>query len=378
MNAPENLPDLASRAVGGAVVYANDEFFAERENLIKPENPVFQPGTFGHKGQIYDGWETRRRREDGVDFALIRLGVPGIPRRIVVDTSFFRGNYPPEVSVQGCGVEGYPSPEELLRAEWEELVPRSPVEGDARTGFDVDDARRYTHLRLCMHPDGGIARLRVHGEPIADPRWLGDRFDLAALENGGRIAGCSDEFFSVPTNLIKPGLSRVMGEGWETARRRREGNEWVSVLLAAPGVPERVEIDTGYYLGNAPGWASVSGCDARVSNPEDPSCWTEVLPRTRLQPDTRHRFRLTARPEITHARLDIFPDGGVARLRLDGRVTGEARAELARRWFNALPEAHARAVLTDEAGLSPDQAWELAARRPVDTTPPAVMTLLGG
>ena len=56
--------DLASRRLGGSVVAANDEFFAERENLIKPTAPVHQPSTFGHKGQVYDGWETRRHNTE--------------------------------------------------------------------------------------------------------------------------------------------------------------------------------------------------------------------------------------------------------------------------------------------------------------------------
>ncbi|GAA0525212.1 putative allantoicase [Saccharopolyspora subtropica] len=372
------LPDLASRAVGGSVVFANDELFAERENLIKPEEPVYQPYTFGHKGQIYDGWETRRRREPGVDHAIIRLGLPGIVRQLVVDTAFFKGNYPPAVSVQGCAVEGYPSPEELAAADWEELLPESPAAGDTRNVYDVDSDRRYTHVRLCMHPDGGIARLRVHGEPVADPRWISGTLDLAALENGSQVTGCSNMFYSSPSNLFAPGLTRVMGEGWETARRRDDGNDWVSVRLAAPGTVHWAELDTSYFIGNAPGWASLSGCDARTADPDDPGSWTELLPRTRLQPDTRHRLKLPVRAEVTHVRLDIYPDGGMARLRLHGEASAAGRAELARRWFNALPEAHATAVLTGEAGLTAQRATQLVAQRPLaaDAALPAELAAL--
>ena len=168
------LPDLASRRLGGSVVYANDELFAERENLIKPEAPAYSTYTFGHKGQVYDGWETRRRREPGHDFAIVRLGAAGVVRGVVVDTAFFKGNYPPEVSVEGTGVEGYPSPAELQEAEWVPLVPRSPAKGDAQNPFPVEVAQRFTHVRLCMYPDGGVARLRVHGEVVAgdQPIWL--------------------------------------------------------------------------------------------------------------------------------------------------------------------------------------------------------------
>ena len=121
------FPDLASRALGGSVVWANDELFAERENLIKVEEPSYSTYTFGHKGQIYDGWETRRRREPGHDWALIRLGVPGVVRGVVINTAFFKGNYPPQISVEGAAIDGHPSPDELNAAEWMALVPKTPA-----------------------------------------------------------------------------------------------------------------------------------------------------------------------------------------------------------------------------------------------------------
>ncbi len=319
------LPDLASRAVGGGVVWANDELFAERENLIKPVEPVYQTYTFGHKGQIYDGWETRRRREPGVDQAVIRLGMPGVVRGVVVDTAFFKGNFPPFCWVEGASVDGYPSGDEIT--EWFPLVERSPLQGHQKHFFDVAGERRVTHVRLTMDPDGGIARLRVHGEPIADPRLLVPGIDLAALENGAVVVGCSNMFYSSPNNLIAPGQATVMGEGWETARRRDDGNDWVSVRLAAPGVVQLVELDTSHFKGNSPGWAAVSACDER----KDPDDWFDLLPRTRLQPDTRHRF-LVDSPEATHARLDIYPDGGMARLRLIGTLTSDGAAHLRANW----------------------------------------------
>jgi allantoicase len=329
----ERLPELASRRVGGAVVWANDESFAERENLIKPTEPVFQPSTFGHKGQIYDAWETRRRREPGHDQAIVRLGLPGMIRGVVIDTAHFIGNHPPFASVDGCAVEDYPSPDELTG--WEELVPRSPLLGDARNEFDVPVSRRFTHVRLNIYPDGGVARLRVHGFPLPDLSFLDlNSFDLAALENGARIFGCSNMFFSPPANLISPGFAASMGDGWETARRRDEGNDWVSVQLAARGVIRLVELDTSHFKGNAPSWATLSGCDARVAEPEEEGAWFELLPKVRLQPDTRHRFPLPDANPVTHVRLDIYPDGGMARLRLHGAVTDDGRKTMVRRWLD--------------------------------------------
>jgi allantoicase len=357
------LPDLASRQLGGAVVWANDELFAERENLIKPEEPSYSTYTFGHKGQVYDGWETRRRREPGHDWALVRLGAPGVVRGVVVDTSFFKGNYPPEVSVEGAAVDGHPSPQELNDADWVPLVPRSPVRGDDRNVFAVHHDQRITHVRLCQYPDGGVARLRVHGEVVADPRYLtGPALDLAALEHGGTVVACSNMFYSSPTNLISPDHVRVMGEGWETSRRRDDGNDWVEIALAAPGVVRIAELDTSYFLGNAPGWAALHGYDARAGQQPDDA--VELLARVRLQPDTRHKFRLPAGPEITHIRLDAYPDGGMARVRLWGELTPAGRDELVLRWYNLLPDGQVMALL-DALGLSSTDAEAAVKARPV-------------
>ncbi len=312
-------PDLAVRTLGGSVVWANDESFAERENLLLPHPARHDPDSFGHKGKVYDGWETRRRRETGHDEAIVRLGAPGIVRGVVIDTAWFTGNFPPEASVEATRVEGYPPVAELRDAAWEPLVPRGPLKGDAENSFPVTSPRSWTHVRLCIYPDGGVARLRVHGEVVADPRlWDGGELDLAALDNGGLVVGCSNMFYGTPNNLIFPGLARSMRDGWETARRRDEGNDWVTVRLAAPGTVRLAELDTSYFLHNAPGWARLRGCVAPAAELAPEREWFDLLPRTRLQPDTRHRFVLDGSPPATHVRLDIYPDGGMARLRLFG------------------------------------------------------------
>lgn len=332
------LPDLAARELGGSVIAATDELFAGRENLIKAEPPAFQPHTFGPKGQLMDGWETRRRRTPGVDHAVVRLGCPGVVRRVVIDTAHFTGNYPPAASVAACGMDGYPAPEELTEDDWLPLVPRSELAGDTVHEFRVDDERRFSHVRLSIYPDGGVARLRVIGEVVADPRLLPPVFDLAALEHGARVLDCSNSFYSSPNNLISPGLARVMGDGWETARRRDDGNDWVSLQLACAGRPVLAEIDTTHFIGNAPGWASLTGDDGLV-----------LLPKTRLQPDTRHRFVLDA-ADVSTVRLDVFPDGGVGRLRLYGAPTEAGRAALLLRFANALPDRQLAGLIGESAG----------------------------
>ncbi|MCV7280626.1 allantoicase [Mycolicibacterium flavescens] len=307
------LPDLALRSLGGAVIWANDETFAEKENLINPGPAGFRPATFGHKGQVYDGWETRRRREPGHDEAIVRLGLPGVVRGIVVDTGWFKGNYPPEVSVEALEIQGYP-PADQIAAEpgWQTLVGRVKVYGDTRNPFEVTDGNRWTHVRLSIYPDGGVARLRVHGEgkPDLHPLSAGP-VDLAALESGGLVLDCSNRFYSSPHNIIFPGLAQVMGDGWETARRRDDGNDWVLLRLGSPGRIRLAEIDTSYFVGNSPAAASLTGVRGDGAH-------VTLLPRTDLLPDTRHRFPIEDAGVVEKVRLDIYPDGGLARLRLYG------------------------------------------------------------
>lgn len=316
---PLPLPDLAGRTVGGAVVWANDETFAEKENLINPGKADYSTATFGHKGQIYDGWETRRRREAGYDEAIVRLGAPGVVSAIVVDTSWFTGNYPPEISIEAAEVEGFASPEELrTQTEWTTIVARSPVDGDCENRFEVTSDARWTHVKLSIYPDGGVARLRVLGRGKPDPKFLAaGPVDLAALENGAYVSACSNMFYSSPNNLLFPGPPRSMGEGWETSRRRNDANDWVQVQLAGTGFVRLAEFDTTCFLGNAPGAASLRG---RLGDGE----WMELLPRTTLQPDTRHRFVLDHYTPVSEVRMDIFPDGGMARLRLFGDLDAPA------------------------------------------------------
>jgi allantoicase len=331
-------PDLASRNLAGSVVAANDELFAQRENLIRPGAAVFAPEEFGNKGKTYDGWETRRRREPGFDWAIVRLGVPGVIHGVDIDTSWFKGNYPPQVSVEGADVAGHPAPEELAAATWFPIVAKSDAKGDSHNYYEVSDGHRFTHVRLNIFPDGGVARFRVHGEPIPDPVLLEGTIDLAGLENGGRVIDCSNQFYSSPDNILRPDRARIMGEGWENARRRDGGNDFVTVALGARGSIRRVEVDTSYFVGNAAGWAKLTACDTESGgNIDDPASWTEIVGRTRLQPDTRHFFPLDACAAFTHVRLDVYPDGGLARLRVNGEVAAENLTALRERWASLRP-----------------------------------------
>ena len=348
------LPDVASRALGGAVLYANDEFYADAHSLIDPRPPVHDPAAFGIRGKIYDGWETRRRREPGEDFVIIRLAAPAIVRGVNIDTANFRGNYPPFASVDGATLLGYPTAAEVRAAAWTPLADKTDLGGDRANLVPVTAPDRLvTHVRLTIHPDGGVARLRAFGEVVPDPRRLGGRVDLAATCAGGRVEACSNMFFSSPANALAPGRAQVMSDGWETARRRDDGHDWLVVRLAAPGVLHHAVIDTSRFAGNAPGHARLSDAESGA----------ELLPVTRLIPDTEHRFRIRASDAPDSrvgsgaagsgvparlVRLDIYPDGGISRLRLVGEVPPDHREQIAHRWLGLLPGDVAAAVDQDE------------------------------
>jgi allantoicase len=323
-----DLVDLAAERLGGTVIAANDEFFAPKEAMLKHSAAEWREGEYTERGKWMDGWETRRRREPGYDWAVVRLGVPGVVRGVVIDTGFFRGNYPERASVEGCALDGTPGLAELQAVQWTEILPLSQLAGDTKNEFVIDYPERLTHVRLNIHPDGGVARFRVHGTVVPGERVLARaEVDLAAAEHGGYVVVCSDMFFGHRQNLIMPGRSTHMGDGWETKRRRDAGNDWTIVRLAARGVIERVELDTDHFKGNAPGACMLECCDdvegnddAMVLTSKD-IVWEELVPRKPLQPHARHIFDVRAgAPPATHVRLNIYPDGGVARLRLVGRV----------------------------------------------------------
>jgi len=324
------LIDLASEKVGGAVVFANDDFFAPKENLLKTSAPIFIEGKYTERGKWMDGWESRRRRTPGFDWCIIRLGLPGIVRGVVVDTSFFRGNYPEHCSLEGVSLTGSPSDEELKNETipWVSLLPQMPLSGDSRNPFAVQYDERVTHLRFKIYPDGGVARLRVYGEVIPDWDRLksdGSSVDLAAVENGALVLSCSDMFFGHKHNLIMPGRASDMSDGWETKRRRGPGHDWVIIKLGSPGSIHRIEVDTSYFKGNFPESCSLEGVNAPDVDGEKLTdlslVWSSILGRTKLQAHTRHYFEqeLTDTGIVSHVRFNIFPDGGVSRLRVIGK-----------------------------------------------------------
>jgi allantoicase len=359
--------DLASRWLGGSVLAASDESFGEKEHLLDPGPAAFEPGHYGPRGEVVDGWETRRRRDAGHDWALIRLGAPGIISAVDVDTSFFTGNHPEECLVEACGSEGYPGPAELADpgAAWTQIVPSAALRGDAHNVFEVSDPRRFTHIRLSVFPDGGVARLRVHGSVVADPREFdGLTIDLASQRHGGAVVRSSDDFYSSAAMLNRPDTARSMGEGWETRRRRDTGHDFAIFRLPFAGQVRQLIVDTAHFRYNASAAVQAWGCADDPPPALDSPRWQPLLDRISLQPDTRHVLPVRPSPALTCVRLDAFPDGGLSRVRVIGSIDPAARARAGYRWFNSLPASQAAQCLQN-AGLPADIAAAVTGQRPL-------------
>jgi allantoicase len=318
------LINLASERLGARALSTNDEFFAAKENLCRDDAPVAND-EYTDRGKWMDGWETRRRREPGFDWCVIRLGARGIIGHLIVDTTHFKGNHPPECSVEALDAPGVELPPDA--AQWFELLPRAPLAADSLNSFESpDEGVPVTHLRLNIFPDGGVARLRALGRVVPDLAALRaqDEVNVAAIQNGAVVMRCSDMFFGHRQNLLMPGRAWSMRDGWETRRRRGPGHDWAVVRLAAPATIHRIEVDTSHFKGNAPGSCSLDAVPAGGDDSEgvEKLQWQPLVDRTPLSPHTNHVLRDGIRNvgPVSHVRLNIFPDGGVSRLLVWGRL----------------------------------------------------------
>jgi allantoicase len=383
-----HLIDLASARLGGQAVATNDDFFAEKENLVKPEPAVFIPDKYTDRGKWMDGWESRRRRTPGHDWCIVKLGLPGVIHSVVVDTAFFRGNFPSHCRIDGCGLPPGADPTDA-GVTWHPVLGRSELAGDAKNAFTIqqkDDERRVTHVRLNIFPDGGVARLRVLGAVLPDwTRILATdtHLDLAAVVHGGYVVDASDHFFGEPRNMLMPYKAENMGDGWETRRRRGPGHDWAVVHLGIAGVLTHLDLDTAHFKGNYPDSASVEaavmgdehgGVSGDVSSVST-GHWKPVLPQVKLEPDHVHHFTSDVARDIraTHVRVNIYPDGGVSRFRAFGVPDADGRRRAVLRQLNAMDEQEIRAALADFCAAP---AWieRMAASRPF-ATPAAVLSV---
>jgi allantoicase len=319
---------LAAERLGGKVLYATDDFFAEKENLIKPGRGVFIVDKYTDRGKWMDGWESRRKRVPGHDWAIIKLATPGVIAGFDIDTNFFLGNHPPHASVEAAYLTDDINVGDGEQIAWKEILPKSALDAGSRNFYPCSSSEKFTHVRLHIYPDGGVARFRVYGTVSKDWSQVGtdELLDLASAVNGARAIACNDMFFSAMGNLIMPGRGINMGDGWETKRNRTPGNrDWVMIQLATPGNIEEVLVDTCHFKGNYPDRCSIEG--AMLAPGNDPMSsdtqWQLLLPEAKLSADAEHKFRqeLQNKGPFSHIRLNIFPDGGISRLRIYGKKT---------------------------------------------------------
>ncbi len=319
------LTNLANPRLGASVVFATDDFFADKSRLIAPKPPVFIPDKYDDNGKWMDGWESRRKRAAGHDFAIIKLGGPARIDGLEIDTSHFTGNFPPFAKVEAALSSGDIPPDTV----WQEIAAKCNLSGDNQHYLACPSEQVFSHIRLHIYPDGGVARLRVYGQFFTD--WKNfdpaQTIDLAALGYGGRAVGCNNAHFGVPENMIAPGRGINMGDGWETRRRRTPGHDWAVLALAHAGEIERVIIDTAFFKGNYPDRVSLQA--VHISNISDDKIlaqaqdWPVLLETQKLEMNREHEFtdQLQALGPLTHVRVNIFPDGGISRLRLFGKIT---------------------------------------------------------
>jgi len=320
-----NSVNLASPRLGSQAILASDDFFADKSRLLQDSEPMFIPEKYDENGKWMDGWESRRRRGGGHDFCVIKLGVKGQVRGVDIDTRHFTGNYPPAASIEAVLAEEGLTDKTL----WREIVPMTKLGPSQQHFIGVSDRGVYNHLRLNIFPDGGVARLRVYGDPVAD--WQGKdktaRYELSALKNGGRIIAYNDAHYGSVWTMLLEGRGINMGDGWETRRRREPGNDWIIVKLGAAGIVNRIEVDTAHYKGNYPDRCSISA--AMVPSPSDTSIiseamfWPELMSEQKLEADKIHAFEgntIAKLGPVNHVRLNIFPDGGISRLRIFGTL----------------------------------------------------------
>jgi allantoicase len=314
------LVNLAEERLGARVLSVSDDFFAAAENMLKPGRGVFIVDKYTDRGKWMDGWESRRKRVPGHDWCVLKLGLRGRIVGVDIDTNHFLGNHPPFASIDAANVKGVPT-----ENDWRPILAKSPLKPGSQNLYAIENSEAWTHLRLNIFPDGGVARFKVYGN--VEPDWSligpGEVLDLAAVQNGGRVLVANDMFFGPKDNLIMPGRGINMGDGWETRRKRQPGHDWVILQLGRPGQIKKIEVDTCHFKGNFPDMCSLDACMAPDASIEQlqTQAWKELMPKKKLEANTQHFFNhldILPHGTVSHVRLNIYPDGGVSRLRLNG------------------------------------------------------------
>jgi allantoicase len=315
------LVNLASTRMGTKIHSVSDDFFAEAPRMLADTVPVFVPDKFDDHGKWMDGWESRRRRHGGHDWCILHLGETGIIRLVDINTAHFTGNYPPGAMLEAA----YSADGNIDKAGWKTVIDETKLGSDAHHLLSANDVGPVNIVRLNIYPDGGIARLRLFGDVQRDWSDQGEASaELSALRAGGCILGYNDAHYGDVNALISEGRGLTMGDGWETRRRREPGHDWIVVRLGTAGKISDIEVDTAHFKGNYPDRFSIQAAliegDVDLDAAEH---WPKLMGEKSLLADNIHKFGnadVNDVGPVNVVRLNIFPDGGVSRLRLFGKV----------------------------------------------------------
>ena len=193
--------------------------------------------------------------------------------------------------------------------------------------FNTSSKKIFTHIKLNIFPDGGVARLRLYGSVSKKNNEFGDKtINLASLLNGASVIACNNEHFGKAENILAPGKAKNMGDGWETRRRRDKGFDWLILNPINGKKIEKIEISTHHFKGNFPSQCSLQA--AYVANKKSPPSivknsakWKFLLHKVNLSGNKTHIFknRLMKNDKINFIKINIFPDGGISRFKIFGK-----------------------------------------------------------
>jgi len=317
--------NLAEPRLGSKVIFKTDDFFASAHRILKSENPIFKEGIFDNNGKWMDGWETRRRRTKGYDYLIVKLGKPGKIFNADLDTTHFSGNQPTHASIEACFSRNKPN----KKTKWITILNKKKLGPNKNHNFTTKNKSIFNYVKLNIFPDGGIARIRLFGKIDMEKVNISEKItNLSSVLNGASIVGCNNEHFGKAENVIAPGKSKNMGDGWETRRSRGKNFDWLIIKFGKIGIINKLEVDTHYFKGNYPDSCSVQTAkiQKKVSNNfivRNSSRWKVILNKARLKANKKHVFKNNQmkKNKVNFLKINIYPDGGISRIRAFGKFT---------------------------------------------------------
>ena len=317
------LIDLAQSRIGSRIVYKTDEFFAPAKRIINPWPPIYKEGVFDKHVKWMDGWETRRKRIKGYDFLILKFGKPGLIKKIDVDTSYFSGNHHNQISLQACkSKKNKPD----IKTKWITIIKKSKTKANSHHFFNIKNKNYFTHIKLNIFPDGGVARLRVFGSIKIKNKTQNKIQNLTSIINGAVPIACNNEHFGRAENILAPGIGKNMGDGWETRRSRGNNFDWIIIKCSSPGKINKIQVDTHHFKGNYPDKCSLQAAyiPTKISGNnivKKSNKWPHILNKVKLYAHKKHNFKnkKMKNKKINYIRINIFPDGGISRIRAFGK-----------------------------------------------------------